>query len=121
MARNSRHALQFRQAKLSFPSVHLMVGVFSDSVCEHHGTEVTLPHVERCELVRHCRWVDEVIPEAPWTLDEVFLRARRIDYVAIDEGASVNPDFEKGRVKGYDLVKALSEIHAFGLLYTAGG
>ena len=53
---------------------------------------------------------DEVVPEAPWRLDEVFLRARRIDYVAIDEGASVNPAFEKERVKGYDLVKSLSEF-----------
>ena len=99
-----------RQAKLSFPLVHLMVGVFSDAQCEKHGEPAQIPHIERCELVRHCRWVDEVVPEAPWRLDEVFLRARRIDYVAIDEGASINPAFEKERVKGYDLVKGLSEF-----------
>ena len=105
-------ALRLRQAKLSFPVVHLMVGVFSDTLCERHGETVRTPHLERCELVRHCRWVDEVVPEAPWRLDEVFLRARRIDYVAIDEGASVNPTYGKERVKGYDVVKSLSgSIH----------
>ena len=101
--------MRLRQAKLSFPTVHLMVGVLSDLLCIQHGEPAHLPHIERCELVRHCRWVDEVVPEAPWRLDEVFIRARRIDYVAIDEGASVNPAYEKERVRGYDTVKRLSK------------
>ena len=87
-----------------------MVGVFSDKQCEEYGEGVRIPHLERCELVRHCRWVDEVVPEAPWKLDETFLRGRRIDYVAIDEGASINPVYDKERVKGYDLVKRLGEF-----------
>lgn len=86
-----------------------MVGVLSDLLCVQHSEPTQLPHIERCELVRHCRWVDEVVPEAPWRLDEVFIRARRIDYVAIDEGASVNPAYEKERVRGYDTVKRLSK------------
>ncbi len=27
----------------------------------------------RCEAVRHCRWVDEVVPEAPWVIDGPFI------------------------------------------------
>lgn len=104
---NIAHALQLRQAKLSFPLVHLMVGVFGDSVCEHQESPAAIPHLERCELARHCRWVDEVVPEAPWRLDEGFLKARRVDYVAYDEGTSVDPAFNKERLKGYDLVKSL--------------
>ena len=38
--------------------------------------------------------MDEVIPDAPWKLDEAFVRSRRIDYVAIDEGTSIDPSFE---------------------------
>ncbi|KAI0704321.1 hypothetical protein BC835DRAFT_1242091, partial [Cytidiella melzeri] len=101
------HALQFRQAKLSFPAVQLLVGVFSDDVCAQNGASTRTPHLERCELIRHCRWVDEVVPDAPWKLDDAFLTAMRIDYVAIDEGVSIDPAYEKGRVKGYDLVKSL--------------
>lgn len=89
--------------------VHLMVGVYADNICEHHDSPVTTPHLERCELVRHCRWVDEVVPEAPWRLDETFLKVRRIDYVAYDEGTSVDPAFDNERLKGYDLVKRLRE------------
>lgn len=102
-----RHALQLRQAKLSFPSVQLLVGVFSDDICAQHGASTRTSHLERCELLRHCRWVDEIVPDAPWKLDEAFLSAMRIDYVAIDEGVSINPAYDKERVKGYDLVKSL--------------
>lgn len=101
------HALQLRQAKLSFTNVHLMVGVFPGSRLEQYGHKAKIPHVERCELVRHCRWVDEIIEDAPWRIDEAFLSAHRIDYVAIDEGSSIDPSYDKERVKGYDLVKSL--------------
>ncbi|KZT10093.1 uncharacterized protein LAESUDRAFT_722245 [Laetiporus sulphureus 93-53] len=103
----ARDALQLRQAKLSFPVVHLMVGVFSDAICESHRTPIIWPLVERCEMLRHCRWVDEVLADAPWTIDEQFLRAKKIDYVAIDEGSSVNPACDKERLSGYDWVKSI--------------
>ncbi|KAM5532367.1 hypothetical protein V8D89_013961 [Ganoderma adspersum] len=102
-----REMLQLRQAKLSFPSVHLLVGVFSDELCDEHGASTTLAHEDRCEVLRHCRWVDEVVPDAPWTLHERFLRARQIDFVAIDEGTSIDPNCDRDRLKGYDLVKGL--------------
>lgn len=51
--------------------------------------------------------MDEVVPDALWKLDEAFLSAMRIDYVAIEEGVSCDPAYEKERVKGYDLVKSL--------------
>ena len=104
---SSSHALRLRQAKLSFPSVHLMVGVFPDRSRDRDCQKLKIPHVERCELVRHCRWVDEVVEDAPSRIDEAFLSAHRIDYVAIDEGASIDPAYDKERVKGYDLVKGL--------------
>ncbi|KII87425.1 hypothetical protein PLICRDRAFT_163538 [Plicaturopsis crispa FD-325 SS-3] len=104
------HALQLRQAKLSFPFVHLVVGVFPDDLIGQNGPATSLPLVERCEVVRHCRWVDEVIQDAPWTLDEQFIQRRRIDYVAVDEGASVDPSCGKCRVQGYDAIKRLGKV-----------
>ncbi|KIY52999.1 hypothetical protein FISHEDRAFT_34147 [Fistulina hepatica ATCC 64428] len=103
------YALQLRQAKLAFPCVHLMVGVFSDDLCDSHGVHVTYPHLERCEALRHCRWVDEVVTDAPWEIDAVFLRQQQIDYVAVDEGMSVDPACDKIRLRGYDLVKSMSK------------
>ena len=100
--------MQLRQAKLAFPSVYLMVGVFPDESCRQHGhARPRFPHVERCELLRHCRWVDEIVPDAVWMLTDAFLVAKRIDYVALEEGSSVNPEFDRTRLKGYDHLKKL--------------
>lgn len=111
--------LQLRQAKLAFPSVYLMVGVFSDESCHQHDTQPKFPHVERCELLRHCRWVDEIIPDAVWTLNDAFLLAKRIDYVVLEEGSSVNPEFDKTRLKGYDHLKKLGMY--FPVWHNRGG
>jgi len=79
------HALQLRQAKLSFPSVHLLVGVCSDVLVNQHKSPACMTHTERCESVRHCKWVDEVLPDAPWVIDDDFIGKYQIDYVAHDE------------------------------------
>jgi choline-phosphate cytidylyltransferase len=39
---------------------------------------------ERYESLRHCKWVDEVIPDAPWVITQEFLDKHKIDYVAHD-------------------------------------
>jgi len=42
-------------------------------------------YCDRCENVRHCKWADEVVPEAPWMITPEFLEKHKIDYVAHDE------------------------------------
>jgi glycerol-3-phosphate cytidylyltransferase-like family protein len=112
------HALQLRQAKLSFPNVTLLVGVLPDDPTAQFGLQTSVPQVERCELVRHCRWVDEVLESAPWCLDKNFLAVHKIDFVAVDEGASVDPLCQKVRLQGYDSLKALGTCRSLHALLT---
>ncbi|EAU87607.2 choline-phosphate cytidylyltransferase [Coprinopsis cinerea okayama7 len=81
------HSLQLRQAKLSFPNVYLLVGVCSDELVHAYKARTVMTHAERLEAVRHCRWVDEVVPDAPWVITQEFLDQHQIDYVAHDEEA----------------------------------
>ena len=79
------HALQLRQAKLSFPSVHLIVGVVSSFSCGKHKNKPVLTSQERYECVRNCRWVDEVLEDAPWVVDQNLIDTLEIDYIAHDD------------------------------------
>ncbi|TYJ57526.1 hypothetical protein B9479_001844 [Cryptococcus floricola] len=88
------HNLQLRQAKLSFPKVQLLVGVCSDTLCADHKSAPAMTHAERCEAVRNCRWADEVIPDAPWVIDQEFLNKYNIDYIAHDELVYPSKDHE---------------------------
>ena len=68
-----------------------------------------MQHTERCEAVRHCRWVDEVVPEAPWVLDAAFLEKYNIDYVAHDD----EPYLSAGHDDVYAFVKSLGLFAPF--------
>src|SRR5438552_30908 len=36
-----------------------------------------VPLLFRCESCRHCKWVDQVVDDAPWVVNEAFLDTRR--------------------------------------------
>ncbi|EJF57220.1 hypothetical protein DICSQDRAFT_69929, partial [Dichomitus squalens LYAD-421 SS1] len=80
------HVLLLRQAKLAFLTtieirgsrtevlgVHLLAGVHYDEVCTEHKNIPVMGREGRCEAVQHCQWVDEVIPNAPWVIDQAAL------------------------------------------------
>lgn len=51
-----------------------------------------MDEIERVESVKHCRWVDEVFPNAPWVITQEFLDQHNIDYVAHGEDLSLDAD-----------------------------
>jgi choline-phosphate cytidylyltransferase len=79
------HARVLEQAKKAFPRVHLVVGVCSDELTHARKGATVMSHAERIECVRHCRWVDEIAPDAPWVIDDAFLARYDIDFVAHDD------------------------------------
>jgi hypothetical protein len=46
-------------------------------------------------------------------VNDRFIIDKRIDYLALEEGSSVNPEFDKERLKGYDVAKRLGIICPF--------
>ncbi|KAL0444444.1 UNVERIFIED_CONTAM: Choline-phosphate cytidylyltransferase 2 [Sesamum latifolium] len=78
------HARSLEQAKKLFPNTYLLVGCCNDEVTHKFKGKTVMTEAERYESLRHCKWVDEVIPDAPWVINQEFLDKHRIDYVAHD-------------------------------------
>jgi len=81
------HARQLMQAKNVFPKadVYLLVGVCSDALTRAKKGKTVMDENERYEALRHCRYVDEVVIDAPWSTDEEFVEKHKIDFVAHDD------------------------------------
>lgn len=67
-----------------------------------------MTEAERYESLRHCKWVDEVIPDAPWVLNQEFIDKHKIDFVAHDSLPYADASGAGNDV--YEFVKAIGKF-----------
>lgn len=88
------HANALRQAK-TLGDV-LVVGVNPDSDIKKYKGPPVMNDEERCALVEAVKWVDEVIPKAPYVLTKDFIQHlfthHRIDYIVHGDDPCLLPD-----------------------------
>jgi choline-phosphate cytidylyltransferase len=66
--------------------VYLLVGCANDELTHALKGKTVMNGVERNDALRHCRYVDEVVVNAPWSSgSSEFLEKHKIDFVAHDE------------------------------------
>lgn len=100
------HMRQLEQAKKAFENVELVCGIPSDKETQKRKGLTVLLDKHRVETLGHCKWVDEVIADAPWCVTKSFLLKHRIDYVAHDDLPYASADSD-------DIYKPIKEAGMF--------
>lgn len=88
------HMRMLEQVRKTFPDAEIVVGICSDEDTVKLKGNVVMSMKERAESLRHCKWIDEVIVNAPWIITKKFLEENRIDYVAHDSDPYPGEDKE---------------------------
>lgn len=65
---------------VGFP-FHVLVTVCSDELTHKYKGFTVMTEIERYEALRHCRYVDEILRDAPWTLTPEFLEKHKVRVV----------------------------------------
>lgn len=61
-----------------FQAVFFSFAVCNDALTHEKKGRTVMLDEERYEAVRHCRYVDEVVRDAPWEIDEDFLQKHKV-------------------------------------------
>ncbi|PRQ44067.1 putative choline-phosphate cytidylyltransferase [Rosa chinensis] len=97
-----------QNSEFRFPNTYLLVGVCNDATTHKFKGKTVMTESERYESLCHCKWVDEVIPDAPWVVNEEFLDKHNIDYIAHD--SLPYADASRARKDVYEFVKAVGRF-----------
>lgn len=80
------HAEMLGRAREKFGTTAVIIaGIARDSDCLKYKRQPIMTQDERARSVRTCKFVDEVIENAPWFITQEFLDTNKIDYVCHDK------------------------------------
>ncbi|KAH3765158.1 choline kinase alpha [Pelomyxa schiedti] len=117
------HAQAMERVKEKFPHCWLIIGVHSDQTTASMKGKPVLTMKERAEMVRHIKYVDEVLLDCPWAVDKSFLDSHMIDLVVgsddsfTSKGKSIYEEVQKlgkfveiPRIEGISSTSIISRI-----------
>ena len=76
------HVEFFKKLKNLYGDSYLIIGVLSDKDVEKYKRKPIFSLEDRSEIIRSCRYVDEVIIDPPFYITEDFLKKHNINIVA---------------------------------------
>lgn len=79
------HMLSLKQIKNLFENVHLIVGICNDDLTHKNKGKTVYTYEERLECLQHSPYINEIVENAPWIIDEIFIKKHNIDFVVHDE------------------------------------
>ena len=71
----------------------LIIGVISDYHCANYKRQPIINEIDRCEIIKSIKYVDEIVFPAPLIITNDFLNKHHIDLVV--HGFSDEADFER--------------------------
>jgi choline-phosphate cytidylyltransferase len=78
------HARLFENIKKAHPDCQIIAGICSNQdIIKYKGIPVTT-ELERREVIKRCKWVDEVISPCPWKATVSYLKENNLDFLAHD-------------------------------------
>ncbi|KAH7491685.1 hypothetical protein PRIC1_002906 [Phytophthora ramorum] len=105
------HAKALQQCKEAYPNTFLIVGCCSDEITHKLKGRTVMTDKERYESLRHCRWVDEVVEDAPWVITDEFIEKHQIDFVCHDALPYSDTSGEAAEGDVYARIKAMGKFH----------
>jgi cytidyltransferase-like protein len=75
------HVEFLKKAKAIMHNSYLVVGIHSDKDCTIYKRKPIFSMEDRIEIVNACKYVDEIIPNAPLEITQNFIKLHKIDLV----------------------------------------
>ena len=97
---HSGHFNAIRQAKQVCD--YLIVGIHSDEEIERNKARPVMKQEERYELLRHIKWIDEVITDVPYSPSVDLVLKHNIDFVIHGDDMPLNAE---GKCAYDDIIK----------------
>ena len=101
------HVTTFKYIKNMETDVEVIVGIISDADAESYKRKPIITEQHRQIMLEGCRYVDEVIPNAPLIMNEEFITKNNIDLVV--HGFYDPSDAEKQK-KFFELPSSLGKF-----------